>query len=771
MAWVEDGNLVVMNPGDKKGKAILPRRLYATFYKGGEAFRKRFTGDQDLHLQNAGGPSIEPVRLVKGIEVNYGLYDVKPPKQLFDKIAEIIEKNKKRNFVYYYLYDEPECRNISPVFLKYVYDFVAEQDPFHPMMMASRGCAIYIDCCDWFETHPYINPMVDDGKRIYDRNFETMGRYLDEISLSGRKDKVIGFMPTCFSYRFSNKLSDYPNFREIVCHTWAAMIHGGKSIWPYAYMDMGDRPCLYEGMRYIFSTFEALQDFMLFAKRTILHRSDACEVVLYELGNEKMFAAVNFTTSPQKVSVKGHSGKYLEFRGSRRFTDIDFTLEPQEVIVGTTCRKDDGLPSYRQVRKQIDELEKQRLSRPNLLIGHTDDIVVTASKPINFWYKLFDGVRDVYAFDDAWGKCRFVEFSFTKFVPSFSSLTIYGTGIDGAVVKIRKGGEWQELKPSSAGREGYMLKYRYDREYRTVKLRVEFPQKRVELYEIELFNDKADAAAGVKPVPQEIEKKQPEQTDVKPSKKSGCVWQFDGSNARFQKGYSTTAWIGAETETAPTPDGGFMLKGKSSNRYVTLLPGHWIELELAKAKRIPGKNYFNWGMHFFKGAGKIAGNVTNLQDGLYTINLPEVKKRLEGHLTMYAYGLELYFKYIRLVSEPENYLCATVENDARMIEPGMKITVTLKLKEPCEDVTCVMLRDLGQGPYPFTINGSNTVELKPVNGDFRLWRAVVEVKKYPGSKSGKGTPKRAVMLRAKVLGGKLNVPLVTYIPAGFKDVK
>ena len=214
-----------------------------------------------------------------------------------------------------------------------------------------------------------------------------------------------------------------------------------------------------------------------------------------------------------------------------------------------------------------------------------------------------------------------------------------------------------------------------------------------------------------------------------------------------------------------------MLKGKSSNRYITLLPGHWIELELTKAKRIPGKQYFNWGMHFFKGAGKIAGNVTNLQEGLYTVNLPEVKKRLAGNLTMYAYGLELYFKYICLVSEPENYLCAEVENDAKMVEPGMKITVTLKLKEPCEDVTCVMLRDLGEGPYPFPINGRNTVDLKPVNGDFKLWRAVIEVKKYPNSKTGKGTGKRAVMLRAKVLGGKLDVPLVTYIPAGFKDVK
>ena len=767
MAWVENGNLVVMDPGESKGRAILPRRLYADGYLGGKAFRERYLADKDLHQEKiaASSPSIEPLRLVKGIESKYGIYDAKPPKELFDKIEKIIEKNKKRNFVYYYLYDEPECRNISPVFIKYIYDFVAERDPYHLMMMASRGCGIYIDCCDWFETHPYVSPWMNDGKRAYDREFNTMGRYLDEISLSGRKDKVIGFMPTVFSYRFFNSLSVYPNFREIVCHTWAGMIHGGKSIWPYAYMDMGDRPDLYEGIRYIFSSFDALQDYMLFAKRSVLFRNNNCEVVMYELGKEKMFAAVNFTTEKQKISIPGHSGKYKEFRGTRSFSGLDFTLEPQEVIVGITEKKDQGLPTYKEVQEKIDRMEAERKAMPNLLIGHTDDIQVTASKPIRFWYKLFDGVRDVYAFNDAWGKCRFVEFSFTRFVPVFSSLSLYGDGIENAVVKIRKAGEWLVLKPAKVEKGKYMLKYRFDQEYRTVKLRIEFPQSKVELYEIELWNDKSEAKETPIPV---AEKPAEEPAPAKP-KKVKTVWQLDGSNAQFAKKHSTKAWFGAETHTEAAADGGFIITGKSSNRYIKLLPKHWIELDLVKYRRLPGQKYFNWGFYFHRGPGKIAGNVSTFQEGLYTINLPDVTKRLEGAMALYCYGSSLHFKYIRLTPEPENYLCATVENNASMIRPGMKITVTLKLKEPCEDVTCTMTRDVGQGPWPFHINGKNTVELKPVNGDSKLWRAEIEVKKYPMTRP-KDTPKRSVMLRANVLGGKLNVPLITYIPAGFKTV-
>ena len=762
MVWVEDGNLVVMNPGERMGKAVFPKRMRAIYLKGGEAFRQRYDADKDLRQTRVGACYIDPVRISKNIEINYGYFDVRPLQELFGKISEIIEKNRNSNFHYYYLYDEPECNHISPVFLKYVYDFIAEKDPYHPMLLVSRRCGIYIDCADWFETNPYINPMLHDGRRVYERSLESLGGYLDEIALSGRKDKVIGFMPACFSQRYSNAQSAYPTFEEIVCHTWAGMLHGGKSIRPYSYMSMGDRPCLYEGMRYIFSSFEALQDFMLFAKRTVLHRSGAYEVVLYELGKEKMFVAVNFSATEQNVNIRKPGGSFLEFRGNREFKGIAFTLKPLEVIVGTTKKRDAGLATYRQVQAKIEKLETLRLATRNLLLGHDSDIVVTASRPIPFWYKLFDGVRDVYAYDDAWGNSRFVECSFKKtFMPRFTSLSIYGNNIDDAVVKILKAGVWQELKPASRRRDGFMLKYLYSQEYSTVKLRIEFPQNHIELYELELFNDnasKAQSLASTKAVPAEV------RHDMQDKRE--CVWQLDGSNAKCQKSLSKELWFGDDAYTEPTADGGFLHRGKNSSHYIKLIPRHWIELELAKANRLPDNNIYKWGMYFFRGVGMICGNANTIQEGLYTINLPDITREIEAPMAMYNYGLEMHFKYIRLVREPENYLSATVEGNPSVIEPHKKIIVTLKLKEPCEDVTCKMMRDQGQGLTPFSINGSDAIELKPVQGDFSLWQAIIDVKNY--SFSEKDIEKRSVMLRADIIGGKFDKPIITYIPAAFR---
>ncbi|MBQ7177094.1 MAG: hypothetical protein IJS08_06735 [Victivallales bacterium] len=762
MVWIENGNLVVMNPGEKKGKAILPRRMSATYLKGGEAFKQRYEADKDLHMEIIGACSIEPVRLGKNVEIDYGYFDVRPLQSLFGKISDIIAKNKNRNFHYYYLYDDPECHNISPVFLKHVYDFIADKDPYHPVMIVSRKCGLYIDCADWFETRPRLNPMIDGGHRIYDCSIDNMGGYMDEIALSGRKDKIIGFMPTCFSNRDSNPLSVYPTFQEIVCHTWAGMIHGGKGLHPYTFRHMGDRPCLYEGIRYIFSTFDVLQDFMLFAKRTVLHRSDEYEVVLYELGKEKMFAAVNFTAVEQLVHIKGQSGRYMECRGNRSFNGISFTLKPHEVIVGTTRKRDEGLPTYKQVQAKIDNLEKQRLDMPNLLIGHIDDVKVTASRSIPFWFKLFDGVRDVYAYDDSWGQCRFVELSFSrKFIPAFTSISIYGKNIDDAIVKVLKAGIWQEIKPASKTKDNYMLKYLFDQEYSVGNLRIEFPQNHIELYEIELFNNK-------KPKAEEHLAAKASHDDEKHDihDKREYAWQLDGSNAQFKKSTSKDAWFGEDTYTEPTADGGFLYRGKNSNRYIKLMPKHWIVLKLMKINKMPNYKQYNWSMNFFRGVGKICGNNNLLQEGLYTINLPEVTKNTEGPMTIYSYGLEMQFNYIRLVREPENYLSATVEGNSAMIEPGSKIIVTLKLKEPCKEVTCKMIRDIGHSSTPFSINEKDTIELKPVQGDLSLWQAVINVKNYSFSERELG--KRSIMLQADIQGGKINTPIITYIPAAFR---
>lgn len=484
MSWISGGNLIV------DGKPVLRRNLYAPYYNGGEAFRRRYDAD-NLHItKEVIGQTgwIEPARLIKGIEQQEATRDVRPCKEIFRKIDQTIEKNRGRNFVYYYISDEPECRNISPEYLAYIYRYLAEKDPYHVVLMASRAAGKYIDCADWFEPHPYINPCLVNGKRVYGRDIRTVGGYLDEISQLNRPDKCVGFMPTAFSYKYMSDASQYPSFDEMICHTWAAMIHGGKSLWTYAYHDLGDRASIYEGIRYLFSSFERLQDFILHGKRTLLLKNRDCEAVLYERGNDRMFVLVNLDPEKEvKASLGDLKGSFVEFRGSRKFSSFDFNLQPLEVIIGTSRKMDEGLKTREQVAEEINRAETARKNRKNILFERHREVEVSASKATGSPYKMFDGVTDMMAFSQAWGKERFYEISFPKFVPEFSKVRIYGHNLGDVIIKIRKRGEWLTLKPDQVEKGEFMCSYGFNEKVRTVKIRFEFPKPKLELYEIELL--------------------------------------------------------------------------------------------------------------------------------------------------------------------------------------------------------------------------------------------------------------------------------------------
>ena len=101
--------------------------------------------------------------------------------------------------------------------------------------------------------------------------------------------------------------------------------------------------------------------------------------------------------------------------------------------------------------------------------------------------KLFDGITDVVAFSQPWGKERFYEISFPKFVPEFTKVRIYGHNLGDVTVKIRKRGEWLTLKPDQVEKGDFMRAYTFKEKVRTVKIRFEFPKPQLELYEIELL--------------------------------------------------------------------------------------------------------------------------------------------------------------------------------------------------------------------------------------------------------------------------------------------
>ena len=249
------------------------------------------------------------------------------------------------------------------------------------------------------------------------------------------------------------------------------------------------------------------------------------------------------------------------------------------------------------------------------------------------------------------------------------------------------------------------------------------------------------------------------------------IWKLDGSNTDFSDKHSTKAWFADKKGTAPlvekTEDGGFVIKGHLS-RYLSLKPGAWLVFELVKAERQDPKKYTNWSIHCFDKtySGGIVGNVSQIPVGLYTIKITGLEKQIWSALRFYDYNLNLTFRYMKLVNDPENSLGAEVPEGKTLLYPGDKFTVVLSLKEPCEDVTCKLMLDTGTGPRPFSVNGTDTVELKPTDKDGKIWKAEITLKNFAQQK--KPVNARAVRIKATVLGGKLETPIYGNIPAGFR---
>jgi len=441
MTWVSGGNLIV------NGEPVLARYMFAPTYLGSKVFRQRHDAEnfyETRHVTRQPGFLQADYLLEKmGLSSAETMQDVMPSQVVLDAFDKQIAENKDKDYAFNYIYDEPECVAGSPIYIKNAYEYIAERDPYHVAVIATREAARYVECADWFQTHPYIAPEnLEDGRRVYQRPMNTIGSFIDDIVKQNRPDKIIGFLPTAFTYEFQSRYADYPNLDEIICHTWAAMIRGGKSLTPYAFHDMNDRPAVCEGMRYIFSTFEALERIVLLGKRTVLLRTQDAEAVLYDNGDERMFVLVNFNPEPQTVTVDGISGTWHEFRRNRTITGNTFELKPFEVVVGTNVVKDTGLPTYEEVAALIDEQEYVRTHSGSLLFACQNDVTVTSSGVANACkYKMFDGVRDNLALQVQSKGERFYEVELTKVKPSFSKVVVSGWNLKSNVaLKVRMDG-------------------------------------------------------------------------------------------------------------------------------------------------------------------------------------------------------------------------------------------------------------------------------------------------------------------------------------------
>ena len=288
-----------------------------------------------------------------------------------------------------------------------------------------------------------------------------------------------------FSYKSKSFYSEYTNFDEYVCHTWAAFLAGAKTLWPYAYHDMNDRACLYEGIRYVFSTFEALEEMVLLAERTELIRNKEIHAVHYELDSKKMFVVANLVDAPQTVKLDEISGTWHNFRHGSTLTGNCFELKPYEVVVGTSEIMDEGLLTYQNTVALVDKLEYERTRSGNLFFNRNRDIKVTATVRPSM-HKPFDGVRDNYAWECSKEE-KFMELDLTAFKPTFTKIVVGGFQIDDMALKVRVGEELSIPAIKETKNEQFSKTFLLEAPISPDALRLEFGERRVELYEIEVF--------------------------------------------------------------------------------------------------------------------------------------------------------------------------------------------------------------------------------------------------------------------------------------------
>ncbi|MBQ2631085.1 MAG: hypothetical protein IJG13_15530 [Kiritimatiellae bacterium] len=737
MTWIEDGCLVV------DGKRVFRRGFYALNYKMGRAALERFNAERasfKLTEELCDGPIVEPERLVNGIERKEGIYDVEPSRELLDKIDAVVDRaTKECDFGLWFLLDEPECRNISPIWCNHLYRHLAEKDPYHIIYTDSRNGKPTIDYVDYVQTHPYIAPInADDGRR-YGVQIADVGSYLDAFDAWGRPEKCVGQVPMAFAYRWTSIRNDYPTFDEYRASTWAGVVRGSKGMNVYAGHDLGDRPQLWQGSRFVFESVAALEDFFIWGKLRHLQKSKSTEVAHWTLNGEQLLVAVNFTKDPQTAAFADVTGDFSEFRGERK-TSLSgggsLALGPFEVLILTTKTRDAGLECRADCVARIAKLEYERTHRDNQLLERYDDIVVDSNMESNFGggsYKLFDGTHEMIARESKGRLNPFVEMSFANFRPRFRKVRVYGWGLDAMTVEIRRDGAWMELAPVSVRTEKYMRELDFGETISTVRMRLSFPAKAgaenaVEIYEVELPSV-GDAAAESK------------EAEVAAIPDEGVV---------------------------PLIDGRFRIAKNEARRFPKGADARWLVMDIASlAPQPPGNQYQSW--HASLDTGYVLASLggSNSEAGIYTIRLDPPPQKEVPEFIFRDYGLFVDVNHVSLMTKPASRVELSGPEGRSEIVPGDTVTVSVHFATPCEDVAAELLHSRYFNTlHPFKYDGqTNAIALKPLDAMRCHWGAQVKIEQCDDYRA------HAVYVRATALGGGPGRPLLGNFAVPFKSVR
>ena len=477
-------------------------------WRGGDGYLvsaknlKRWPEAKDrCSVVNSLGAEVWVDHLVKP-EMPRSTRDVEPTPEYLEKLREKILENKDKKIMGWLLGEEPECRNISPVYLKYVYDFIKELDPYNPVICCTRSPRAYIDTADLFRVHPYLTPVVDAEGRRSMKSPTFVGKVCRETLEAGNGRKGLWVTLGFFAYNFINMWATPPNYDECNCMTWTSVVNGTTGFFTYIYYQTFESHELLLASDFIYVSLDRLSPYIMTPEDNgdvKVESQGKVEACIKRLNGKYVLVAVN--EAPEETSAVLTSslfnGKLHEFRGDRSFTPekgvLKLTFKPYEAFVLTSAVEDEGLEKLSALRAKVKAHDDAVANAGNILFEKGRElefsIIDKGAKSGNTCMLkalLTNGVDNELVWR-AKSPNAAIEVLFTTFEPEFNKVVVHGALLDGLELYSWERGKYVKLQPDEMKKDEFRTEFIFNKKQDVVKLKLQFKKYQAELYEQEMY--------------------------------------------------------------------------------------------------------------------------------------------------------------------------------------------------------------------------------------------------------------------------------------------
>lgn len=382
--------------------------------------------------------------------------------ELKDRLLEAIARTRgKRNVIGYYISDEPECRGLSPYFLKSLYDFMKKHDPYRLVKIVSRAPARYIEACDVMCPHPYLSPQVwEDGTRRFGNSPKFIGTVVQEAVRAGDGSKAVWVMPQTFSY--GGLRGKQPTFLESRFFAFAGIAGGARGMVPFIFNGYWNHWENRVSMNHVFETLTFLAPVWTDETSDTDSSSSNDEVAVIAKDhrgdgvNNVYVVAVNEGYDDQQSTFKVpalarhkidrlvvlREGRTVKVNPDGTFTDRFGRLG---VHVYTSLEVLPAFKSLEEIRHEIDAPRKRAAEAGNILAG--GDIewwIDERNKNFSTDLDLADGITDAAGWIPWYGDKTQMVVELEKPV-SVARVVVHSPSLKAATLEAWVDGQWKTL--------------------------------------------------------------------------------------------------------------------------------------------------------------------------------------------------------------------------------------------------------------------------------------------------------------------------------------